>query len=78
MFEANVKDGILGNFEINENGDPAKAAAPWSASRSTRRPDKLETEKTLSPKPEDVEAARRQLIDPTQRPGEGVARPRTL
>ena len=36
LFEQKVKDGILGSFEINENGDPAAPRARSSASRSTR------------------------------------------
>ena len=35
LFETKVEDGILGTFEINENGDPAQAGAASSASPST-------------------------------------------
>jgi branched-chain amino acid transport system substrate-binding protein len=58
MFEAKVQDGLIGNFEINENGDPAKAGGAVVGFTIYKATDKLETEKTLSPKPEDVEAAR--------------------
>ena len=36
LFETKVTDGLLGTFEINENGDPAAPRAQSSASRSTR------------------------------------------
>ena len=58
MFEAKVQDGLIGNFEINENGDPAKAGGAVVGFTIYKATDKLETEKTLSPKPEDVERAR--------------------
>jgi branched-chain amino acid transport system substrate-binding protein len=58
MFNASVTDGLLGTFEINENGDPAQAGGAVVGFTIYRATDKLETEKTLSPKPENVEAAR--------------------
>ena len=53
-----VTDGLLGSFEINENGDPAQAGGAVVGFTIYKATDKLETEKTLSPKPENVEAAR--------------------
>jgi branched-chain amino acid transport system substrate-binding protein len=58
MFNATVEDGLLGSFEINENGDPAQAGGAVVGFTIYRATDKLETETTLSPKPENVEAAR--------------------
>jgi ABC-type branched-subunit amino acid transport system substrate-binding protein len=58
MFEAEVTDGMLGTFEINENGDPAQAGGAVVGFTIYRATDKLETETTLSPKPENVDAAR--------------------
>ncbi len=58
MFEAKVEDGLIGSFEINENGDPSQAGGAVVGFTVYRATDKLVTEKTLSPKPENVEAAR--------------------
>ena len=58
MFEAKVTDGLLGTFEINENGDPSGAEGAVVAFTIYKATDKLETVKTLSPKPENVDAAR--------------------
>jgi branched-chain amino acid transport system substrate-binding protein len=58
MFEANVQDGLIGSFEINENGDPAQAGGAVVGFTIYRATDKLDTVKTLSPKEENVEAAR--------------------
>jgi len=58
MFEAKVTDGLLGSFEINENGDPGQAGGAVVGFTIYKATDKLETVKTLSPKPENVEAAR--------------------
>jgi branched-chain amino acid transport system substrate-binding protein len=58
MFEAKVEDGLIGSFEINENGDPSQAGGAVVGFTIYRATDKLETEKTTSPKPENVEAAR--------------------
>jgi branched-chain amino acid transport system substrate-binding protein len=58
MFEAEVTDGYLGSFSINENGDPEGAEGAVVGFTIYRATDKLETEKTISPKPENVEAAR--------------------
>ena len=58
MFEATVEDGYLGSFEINENGDPSGAEGAVVGFTIYEATDKLETEKTISPKPENVDAAR--------------------
>jgi branched-chain amino acid transport system substrate-binding protein len=58
MFDTNVEDGYIGSFEINENGDPAGAEGAVVGFTIYKASDKLETETTLSPKPENVEAAR--------------------
>ena len=58
MFEATVEDGYLGSFEINENGDPSGAEGAVVGFTIYKATDKLETEKTISPKPENVDAAR--------------------
>jgi hypothetical protein len=58
MFEANVTDGYLGSFEINETGDPSGAEGAVVGFTIYEATDKLETIKTISPKPENVDAAR--------------------
>jgi branched-chain amino acid transport system substrate-binding protein len=58
LFETNVEDGYLGSFSINENGDPEGAEGAVVGFTIYRATDKLETVKTISPKPENVEAAR--------------------
>ena len=58
MFNTKVTDGFLGSFEINENGDPAGAEGAVVGFTIYKATDKLTTEKVISPKPEDVDAAR--------------------
>ena len=58
MFETSVTDSYLGSFEINENGDPAGAEGAVVGFTIYKATDKLETVKVVSPKPENVEAAR--------------------
>ncbi len=58
MFETKVTDGYLGSFEINENGDPSGAEGAVVGFTIYKATDKLETVKTISPKPENVDAAR--------------------
>ena len=58
MFETKVTDGYLGSFGINENGDPGGAEGAVVGFTIYKATDKLETVKTISPKPEDVDAAR--------------------
>jgi branched-chain amino acid transport system substrate-binding protein len=58
MFEAKVTDGYLGSFEINDTGDPSGAEGAVVGFTIYKATDKLETIKTVSPKPENVDAAR--------------------
>ena len=58
MFDASVTDGYLGSFEINDTGDPSGAEGAVVGFTIYKATDKLETVKTISPKPENVEAAR--------------------
>src|SRR5829696_689667 len=58
MFEQSVTEGYLGSFEINENGDPGGAEGAVVGFTIYRATTKLDTVKTISPKPENVEAAR--------------------
>jgi ABC-type branched-subunit amino acid transport system substrate-binding protein len=58
MFEQTVTDGYLGTFSINETGDPAGAEGAVVGFTIYIATDKLETVKTISPKPENVDAAR--------------------
>jgi ABC-type branched-subunit amino acid transport system substrate-binding protein len=58
MFETEVNDGYLGSFSINENGDPAGAEGAVVGFTIYRATTELETETTISPSPEVVDAAR--------------------
>jgi branched-chain amino acid transport system substrate-binding protein len=58
MFETEVQDGFLGSFSINENGDPEGAEGAVVGFTIYEATYKLETVKTISPKPENVDAAR--------------------
>ena len=58
MFDANVTDGYLGSFEINDTGDPSGAQGAVVGFTIYKATDKLETVKTVSPKQENVDAAR--------------------
>jgi branched-chain amino acid transport system substrate-binding protein len=58
IFNYSVQDGLIGTFEINENGDPTGGEGAVVGFTIYLGTDKLETETTISPKPEDVEAAR--------------------
>ena len=58
MFQTKVTDGYLGSFDINENGDPSGAEGAVVGFTVYKATDKLTTDKVISPKPEDVEAAR--------------------
>jgi branched-chain amino acid transport system substrate-binding protein len=58
LFNTDVKDGFLGTFNINENGDPSGAEGAVVGFTIYVATTKLETETTISPKPENVEAAR--------------------
>jgi branched-chain amino acid transport system substrate-binding protein len=58
LFAAKVTDSYLGSFEINENGDPSGAEGAVVGFTIYVATTKLETETTISPKPENVDAAR--------------------
>jgi branched-chain amino acid transport system substrate-binding protein len=58
IFNTKVENGILGNFEINENGDPALAGGAVVGFTIYRAEEELEAETTISPKPENVDSAR--------------------
>jgi branched-chain amino acid transport system substrate-binding protein len=58
IFNYSVEDGLVGSFEINENGDPAGGEGAVVGFTVYVGTDKLETETTISPKVENVEAAR--------------------
>jgi branched-chain amino acid transport system substrate-binding protein len=58
VFETKVENGILGSFEINENGDPAQAGGAVVGFTIYKAAKELEVETTVSPKPENVDAAR--------------------
>jgi branched-chain amino acid transport system substrate-binding protein len=58
LFQTKVNNGYLGSFDINENGDPSGAQGAVVGFTIYKATDKLETDKTISPKPEDVDAAR--------------------
>jgi branched-chain amino acid transport system substrate-binding protein len=58
VFETKVENGILGSFEINENGDPAQAGGAVVGFTVYKAAKELEVETTVSPKEENVEAAR--------------------
>ncbi len=58
VFKTTVKGGYIGDFNINENGDPAEAGGAVVGFTIYKATSKLTTETTISPKPEDVDAAR--------------------
>ena len=58
LFQQKINDGYLGTFQINENGDPGGAEGAVVGFTIYKATDKLETVTTISPKPENVEAAR--------------------
>jgi branched-chain amino acid transport system substrate-binding protein len=58
LFNTKVDNGILGTFEINENGDPALAGGAVVGFTIYRAEQELEVETTISPKDENVDAAR--------------------
>ncbi len=58
VFATDVKDGYIGSFTINEGGDPSDAAGAVVGFTIYKATDKLVTVKVISPKPENVEAAR--------------------
>jgi branched-chain amino acid transport system substrate-binding protein len=58
LFDTKISNGILGTFEINENGDPAQAGGAVVGFTIYRAEKELETETVLSPEDQLVEAAR--------------------
>jgi branched-chain amino acid transport system substrate-binding protein len=58
VFQTTVDNGLIGSFTINENGDPAQAGGAVVGFTIYRAEKELETETSLSPKTEDVDAAR--------------------
>jgi branched-chain amino acid transport system substrate-binding protein len=58
LFNTQVEDGILGSFEINENGDPTLASGGIVGFTIYRAEAELVPETTLSPKQETIDAAR--------------------
>ena len=57
MFASDVQEGILGTFTFSENGDPVGDGGATTAIVIYRATDKLETETTINPKQETVDAA---------------------
>ena len=58
IYNYSVEDGLIGTFEINENGDPSGGQGAVVGFSIFVGTDKLETETTISPKAENVDAAR--------------------
>jgi branched-chain amino acid transport system substrate-binding protein len=58
LFKTKVDNGILGTFEINENGDPTLAEGGIVGFTIYRGEEELVPETTLSPKQETIDAAR--------------------
>jgi branched-chain amino acid transport system substrate-binding protein len=58
LFQTQVTDGLLGSFEINENGDPSGAEGAVVGFTIYKATTELVTETTISPKDENVQAAR--------------------
>ncbi len=58
LFQTKVENGYLGTFDINENGDPTGAEGAVVGFTIYKATDKLESEATISPKDETVQAAR--------------------
>ena len=57
LFETSVTDGLLGTFTFSENGDPVAEEGATVAIVIYRATDELETETTIAPKQETVDAA---------------------
>ena len=58
MFETKVTGGFLGDFEINENGDPSLASGAVVGFTIYRGEDELEPETVLSPQDEKLSMLR--------------------
>ncbi len=57
IFATEVTDGLIGSFEIDENGDPTGAEGAVVGFTIYTGTDSLETVTTIAPKTENVEAA---------------------
>jgi branched-chain amino acid transport system substrate-binding protein len=57
VFETDVTDGLLGSFQMNENGDPTNATGAVVGFTIYKATDELTTETTIAPKQETVTAA---------------------
>ena len=57
LFESDVQDGLLGTFTFSEDGDPVGEGGATTAIVIYKATDKLETETTINPKQETVDAA---------------------
>jgi branched-chain amino acid transport system substrate-binding protein len=58
IFNYSVQDGLVGSFEINDNGDPSGGEGAVVGFTIYLGTDTLKSETTIAPKPENVEAAR--------------------
>jgi ABC-type branched-subunit amino acid transport system substrate-binding protein len=58
LFATEVKDGFLGDFSFNENGDPTLATGAVVGFTIFRGEEQLEVETSFSPEEAVVEAAR--------------------
>jgi branched-chain amino acid transport system substrate-binding protein len=58
IFNTTIENGILGTFRMNENGDPTQAEGGVVGFTIYRAEEELETETTVSPEQETVDAAR--------------------
>ncbi|HSC93132.1 MAG TPA: branched-chain amino acid ABC transporter substrate-binding protein [Gaiellaceae bacterium] len=58
LFNTNIENGILGSFQINDNGDPELASGGVVGFTVYRAEKELVPETTISPKQENVDAAR--------------------
>jgi len=57
LFASDVKDGLLGTFTFNEDGDPVASSGATVAITMYKATDKLETEKVIFPQQATVDAA---------------------
>jgi branched-chain amino acid transport system substrate-binding protein len=57
LFETDVQDGLLGTYTFSENGDPTGEGGATTAIVIYKATTKLETETTINPKQEVVDAA---------------------
>jgi branched-chain amino acid transport system substrate-binding protein len=58
IFNYSVQDGLVGSYEINDNGDPAGGEGAVVGFTIYVGTTELKSETTIAPKPEDVEAAK--------------------